>query len=81
MRIDQQRSRSAFPWAGARSVAVLALAATLGILAAADDASAAGWSQFRGDPRDGTSTETGLARAWGEEGPFEAWRVPLGEGF
>ena len=39
------------------------------------------WRQVRGPHRDGTSEETGLVRGWGETGPAEVWRVPLGPGF
>ncbi len=38
------------------------------------------WPQFLGPNRDGTSAETGLADAWGDEGPKELWRVPGGVG-
>ncbi len=41
----------------------------------------ADWPQYRGPNRDGKSTETGLARSWGAEGPREVWRVPIGAGF
>jgi len=33
------------------------------------------WPQWRGAQRDGVSQETGLARAWPEEGPPVAWQV------
>ncbi len=45
--------------------------------------SAAGgdWYQYRGPNRDGISRETGLVRGWGEAGPKEVWRVPVGPAF
>ncbi len=42
---------------------------------------AADWPQFRGPDRDGRSAETGLIDGWGEGGPTELWRVPLGAGY
>jgi outer membrane protein assembly factor BamB len=39
------------------------------------------WPQFRGVKRDGVSLETGLADTWGESGPKELWRRPIGEGY
>lgn len=39
------------------------------------------WPQFRGHYRDGISRETGLDDDWGENGPGEVWRVPIGEGY
>jgi len=39
------------------------------------------WPQFRGIHRNGVSPETGLAGAWGENGPKEAWRRPMGPGY
>ena len=45
-------------------------------LVTADD-----WPQFRGEHRDGVSAETGLAKGWGDDGPKELWRVPLGPGY
>lgn len=41
----------------------------------------ADWSQFQGENRDGTSSETGLLRAWPEGGPKELWTIPLGAGY
>jgi len=48
------------------------VAATLG---------AADWHQYRGPSRDGTSPETGLVSEWGEDGPPELWRVPIGAAY
>ena len=42
---------------------------------------AADWTQYRGPDRNGISGETELLRSWGEAGPEELWRVPIGEGF
>ncbi len=42
---------------------------------------AAAWNQYRGPDRSGISPDTGLLRAWPEEGPRELWRRSLGEGF
>jgi outer membrane protein assembly factor BamB len=39
------------------------------------------WSQFRGPQRDGKSSETGLVRTFGPDGPKELWRAPIGAGF
>ncbi|MEW6355089.1 MAG: PQQ-binding-like beta-propeller repeat protein [Planctomycetota bacterium] len=39
------------------------------------------WPQYLGPGRDGISPETGLARAWPQEGPKVAWTFPLGQGF
>ena len=44
-------------------------------------ATAADWPQFRGIDRDGVSDETGLADSWGEKGPKEVWRKPIGPGY
>jgi outer membrane protein assembly factor BamB len=44
-------------------------------------ASSADWPQYRGPSRDGKSTEIGLVRSWGPDGPREVWRVPIGAGF
>ena len=55
--------------------------------AAADDAGStvgargAEWNQYRGPERTGIAAESGLLRAWPEEGPKVLWRRPLGEGF
>ena len=39
------------------------------------------WPQFRGHQRDGISPETGLLDEWPTDGPPEAWRVKIGEGY
>jgi len=39
------------------------------------------WPQFRGPDRDGTSTETGLLRAWPEGGPEVLWSTEVGQGY
>jgi outer membrane protein assembly factor BamB len=41
----------------------------------------ASWSQWRGPDRTGVSAEKNLAAGWGESGPAELWRKPLGQGF
>jgi outer membrane protein assembly factor BamB len=58
-----------------------ALALTTLLTVVASTADAADWSQFRGDSRDGTSAETGLMDTWGEGGPPEIWRRPIGPGY
>jgi outer membrane protein assembly factor BamB len=50
-------------------------------LIAAPAAKAADWPQFLGPERDGTSTETGLARTWPRTGPPLVWQKDVGEGF
>jgi hypothetical protein len=52
------------------SIALLALSSVV--------TPAADWPQFRGENRDGTSSETGLLDAWPEGGPKEVWRKPIG---
>ena len=43
---------------------------------------AADWPQWRGPQRTGISAETGLLKAWPEQGPRLVWKVQgLGEGF
>ena len=45
------------------------------------NATAAGWSQWRGALRDGVSTETGLLKSWPKDGPKLAWTIKgLGKG-
>lgn len=39
------------------------------------------WAQFMGPHRNGISDETGLRRAWPENGPPVLWSVPVGDGF
>jgi len=51
------------------------------ILAAYPRAEAADWPQFRGPGRDAISEETGLVDGWGESGPKELWRTPIGPGY
>ncbi len=43
--------------------------------------SAHNWAQWRGPNRTGKSEETGLRFTWGESGPREVWRKPVGVGF
>ncbi len=38
------------------------------------------WPSFRGPRGDNVSAETGLARAWGPDGPTPLWSADLGEG-
>ncbi|MCP3960978.1 MAG: PQQ-binding-like beta-propeller repeat protein [bacterium] len=54
------------------SLCCLALTTTV----AADD-----WPQFRGPNRDGISAETGLLRAWPEDGPTVLWSLPMNQGY
>ena len=42
---------------------------------------AADWPQYLGPNRDGISTETGLARTWGADGPKVLWKKPVGSGW
>ena len=44
-------------------------------------ASATEWPQWRGPNRDGVSSEVGLLKEWGPNGPKMLWKVSLGEGF
>ena len=58
-----------------RRLVALALLLTAGA-AWADD-----WPEFLGPRRDGTVTETGLARAWPDKGPPVLWKIDVGSGF
>ncbi len=66
---------------------MLGIACRLGLLALAllpfaVRAGATGeWRQYRGPGRTGVADQSGLLRAWPEEGPTVLWRRPLGEGF
>ena len=51
------------------------------LLVVGRQAPAADWEQFRGPTRDGISSESGLVTSWGEDGPRELWRRPIGEAF
>ena len=42
---------------------------------------AADWPQFLGPERNSKSPETGLLRAWAEDGPEVLWTVDVGEGY
>jgi outer membrane protein assembly factor BamB len=55
--------------------AAMLLLATTGALQAED------WPQFRGMRRDGIARETGLLRAWPEDGPRVLWTVPVAQGY
>ncbi|MDH3743671.1 MAG: PQQ-like beta-propeller repeat protein [Acidobacteriota bacterium] len=59
----------------------VAVAVLLAVAPLAAEPGPADWPQFRGSARDGISTETGLLATWPEEGPPEAWRVEIGEGY
>ncbi len=61
---------------GSRIWAMVAIALVLTLPVVAED-----WPQFRGNHRDGHSTETGLLDSWPENGPREVWRHPIGEGY
>ncbi len=39
------------------------------------------WSQFRGNLRNGISTETGIIDKWSDKGPKLLWKKDLGDGF
>ncbi|MCX7013020.1 MAG: PQQ-binding-like beta-propeller repeat protein [Candidatus Sumerlaeota bacterium] len=54
---------------------------TVLVAARASGALAADWPQLLGPDRNGSSPETGLARAWPAAGPTVVWTVPLGEGY
>ena len=58
----------------------LALAVML-VLIASYVSLAADWPQYLGPDRNAVSTETGLKRSWGEDGPSVLWTFPLGGGF
>ena len=46
------------------------------------ESSAADWPQWRGQNRDGKSTETGLLKSWAEGGPRKVWSASgLGRGY
>ncbi len=58
------------------AVAAVLAAGAAGTLAAVD------WPQWRGEKRDGVSTETGLLKQWPAGGPKEVWKTTgLGEGY
>ena len=58
------------------SLMVLVVVLTASVALGAD------WAQWRGPNRDGCSAETGLLKAWPQNGPPLAWRASgLGEGF
>jgi outer membrane protein assembly factor BamB len=39
------------------------------------------WAQFRGNNKDGISTETGLLKNWAVSGPKQVWKTKIGSGF
>lgn len=45
------------------------------------DQPGADWARFGGPMADGKSTETGISKAWGKEGPPLLWQMPIGEGY
>jgi len=55
--------------------------ALLFVLLVCSSAGAADWPQFLGMQRDGTSTETGLARNWPAAGPRRVWQKEIGSGY
>jgi outer membrane protein assembly factor BamB len=59
----------------------ISLAISLLLLLSTAGAAAADWPQFRGPNRDGTSPETGLLRAWPDDGPAVLWETALGQGY
>jgi outer membrane protein assembly factor BamB len=59
----------------------ICLLLTILLLWPAVTATAANWPQFRGPDRDGTSSETGLLRAWPDGGPEVLWETELGQGY
>jgi outer membrane protein assembly factor BamB len=56
-------------------IAGLVVCGTFGILVAAD------WPQFLGPDRDNVSSETGLVKTFGKEGPKKLWTIDVGPGF
>jgi len=58
---------------------LLGLGSTFLLLASV--AAGADWPQFHGPNRDGSSTETNLARSWPAEGPKVLWTVKVGAGY
>src|SRR4051812_2084741 len=61
---------------------VFATLAAFSVLAAESDQSKGLWPQWRGPHRDGISTEKGLLKEWGDQGPPLAWKISgLGSGF
>jgi hypothetical protein len=60
----------------ARTACVAIALALTGISVAASD-----WPGYLGPTRDGKSSETGLLRAWPNEGPKVLWTVPVGAGY
>ncbi len=39
------------------------------------------WARFGGPTGDGKSTEIGISKSWGKEGPPLLWQMPVGEGY
>jgi outer membrane protein assembly factor BamB len=64
-----------------RSPALVPPSLLMALALGAAEIHAADWPQFRGPDRDGISTETGLVDGWGENGPRELWRSPIGAGY
>src|SRR5436853_7735344 len=55
--------------------------ASLALIAMSSVARADDWPQFLGPNRDGVSRETGLLRAWPNDGPPRLWKRDVGAGF
>ncbi len=60
---------------------MVSLIGLVGLLGSVELTTAADWPAFRGAAGDGIARETGLARAWPEDGPPELWRRTIGEGY
>lgn len=54
---------------------------TVSILAAQESTAGSDWAGFMGPSGDGKSTETGISRYWGKDGPPLLWQMPVGEGY
>lgn len=59
--------------------ALIAVAVLAAGFAASSEAASGDWPQFRGGERSGVAAAAEIG--WGEEGPRELWRKPLGEGY
>src|SRR4051812_10080780 len=64
------------------TAAILICLSTLGMVDAANKPTDAEWPQWRGPNRDGVSTEKGLLKSWGPNGPKKLWEAKgLGSGY
>ena len=63
------------------AVAVIALVALLAVSATAQDPVAANWPQWGGPQRNFRIADADIPSTWGDGGPAQLWRRPLGEGY